>query len=110
MKHPKLKYITAKTEQPPGTVLQSRTVNLKRFIPLLNDADVEGMGQEKIRKLLCELSLLIEVRRDGALVDRGFYLPDEYDWSIVIDDGNSLVLVPQKKTAPGFGTKAVDNQ
>lgn len=39
----------------------------------------------------------LQVRGVGEYKEKGFYLSDEYNWSIVKDSDNTLVLVPTKK-------------
>jgi len=40
---------------------------------------------------------LLENRGSGNFIGRSFLLPSAYDWSIVTDNENALVLVPTKK-------------
>lgn len=44
-----------------------------------------------------EESAMIQVRRDGKLANRGFFLHDNYNWQIVEDDQGYMILVPTKK-------------
>ena len=75
MKYPKLKIIKENPTLPPGTI------DVKRLIAMMDCIDTD----------------LLQVRLEGKLDSRGFYLNKKYDWIIVTDDRNELVLVPLKK-------------
>lgn len=42
-------------------------------------------------------SPMIDVRSGSNYENKGYYLSMHYDWKIVTDDANSIVLVPTKK-------------
>lgn len=76
MNYPKLKLIKENPTLPPGTIDAKR---------LLSPAIMVGTSD------------LLQVRLTGKLDNRGFYLNDAYDWIIVTDDRDELVLVPLTK-------------
>jgi hypothetical protein len=72
------------------------------------DGDTIKIPAEKL--LLCKLTSLatspfevggnsgqIEIRYDGSLSGRGFFLSSKFDWRIFKDETNVLVLVPTKR-------------
>lgn len=72
-----------KMEYPEAQVITNKSIFIE--IQLLVDvSDFVYYGQ-------------IEKRNSGIFENKGFYLDKKYNWVVVIDDKNQLVLVPLRK-------------
>ena len=83
----------------PRVVLISKIREKEEGIQLYSDQLHKVTREEEINGSagkINDLSFRIAVRSDGELAGKGFYLSKEYDWVIVKDSKESLVLVPIK--------------
>lgn len=100
MKYPKLNFIPKDPPAPKipaGTVHEKNTLDLSPYDELLNSAGY-GMERPRMVEVLRDLAQFIQVRSEGKLYRKGFFLnTDELDWVLVKDHEDCLVLVPMKK-------------
>lgn len=69
-----------------NTLLTKEIMGLKESISINTPLDLENMLNGNG----------IDIRDSGEYEDKGFWLSNEYEWSLVKDSADFLVLIPKK--------------